>query len=42
MDCEGIAKLMRSGFTLQETLSLLETPANRAAFEMIIQEMEKR
>ena len=41
MDCEGIAKLMRSGFTLQETLSLLETPANRAAFEMIIQEMEK-
>ena len=41
MDCEGIAKLMRNGFTLQETLALLETPGNRAVFQMITERLEQ-
>ncbi len=34
-DFDGIAKLMGSGFTLQEALSLLETPACSYAFDHI-------
>lgn len=41
MDCEGIAKLMRNGFTLQETLALLETPGNRSAFQHIASMLEQ-
>lgn len=41
MDCEGIAKLMRNGFTLQETLALLETPGNRPAFQHIASKLEQ-
>ena len=41
MDCEGIAKLMHSGFTLQETLSLLETPQNKKVFDVISANMEE-
>ncbi|MBQ9327845.1 MAG: type II secretion system F family protein [Solobacterium sp.] len=32
LDFEGIARLMNSGFTLQETLDLLETPDSRPVF----------
>ena len=41
MDCEGIAKLMRNGFTLQETLALLETPGNRRVFQHIAYMLEQ-
>ena len=40
LDCEGIARLMNSGLTLQETLSLLETPANRNAFDSVRDSLE--
>ena len=40
LDCEGIARLMSSGLTLQETLSLLETPANRNAFNAVKNALE--
>ena len=38
LDYEGIARLMANGFTLQDTLHLLESPAN----QMVFQEIETR
>lgn len=35
MDCEGLARLLGNGFTLQEAMTLLETPANAEAFAAV-------
>lgn len=41
MDTQGILKLMQNGFTLQETLTLLQTTKNKTVFSYITQQLSQ-